>query len=230
MCVNKEVSLILFIMGVLTTIKLIYKGYTNPKLFNIYILTAVFVFTVSIMQLLEYILWINQECNQTNTIISYLIPLTLIIQPISYFLTADYLGTIKKYRLLLYFFSILLFVLFLVNVLYIYPNLENKLCSLKDEKSCRLEWNSITESWDHSKILVVTVGVLYFLIYLFVSLGYKGSKIQYKNKMIGNFINYSVILAFISSLIYSFSTNKNNIISINGSFFCFLVIIIVIIV
>lgn len=222
MCVNKEVSLILFIMGTITSIKAVYKGFTNPKLFNVNIQLAVFIFAISIMQLLEFILWSNQTCNETNKIVTYLIPLTLIIQPISYFLISDYLGIVKKYRPILYFLSLLLFLLCLLNIFYVYPKSDNVLCSVKDEKSCRLEWNSITETWDYSKLLLITVGSLYFIIFGLTNFSFKS-----KDKSNG-IVTYSIMVAFLASIIYSLITNKNNIISINGSFFCFLVVILVI--
>jgi hypothetical protein len=57
MCFNSQVSLITFIIGILGSIRLYNLGYKSEAFFFAWVV---------LMQLIEYFLWNNQECNNIN--------------------------------------------------------------------------------------------------------------------------------------------------------------------
>jgi len=75
MCYSAEVSL-----GTFTSVSLvcIYLWIRNHKIDRA---VSLILFIIGLMQLLEYILWINQECNTVNKTVTKLIPLYLYFQP-----------------------------------------------------------------------------------------------------------------------------------------------------
>lgn len=222
MCFNEEVSIMLFIMGVLTGIKIIYKGINNKQKNKYYIKLGTITFLVSFMQLLEYVLWKNQECNKTNKIASYLVFILLTIQPIGCLIGAYYSNSLYSANLtrLLVLLCIFILVVSTYFLFYVFP--DTPLCSIKDEKSCRLEWAPMTEAYDHNSILCTIHVFVYIAVMVLV---------DYKFIRKGNWsmsVTGIMGLAFFSTIIYTFMSNRDNFISIYGSFYCFLVVAIII--
>lgn len=60
MCYNKEVSITSFIVGAGLSILVYKRGDKYDKH------VACFLFTIALMQLAEYFMWIDQECGITN--------------------------------------------------------------------------------------------------------------------------------------------------------------------
>ena len=63
MCFNSRVSIITFIIGILGSINLFNLGYKPESFFYAWVV---------LMQLIEFFLWRNQPCNETNKKISNL--------------------------------------------------------------------------------------------------------------------------------------------------------------
>lgn len=204
--------MLLFVMGILASGKALVKSRENKE----YIGFAVFIFMVCIIQLFEYLLWKNQECNKTNTEVSYAIIITLGLQPILY--TIAMIGILKEYKILILLLCLLLLILMIVSVTYILPG--QQVCSLKDDKSCRLRWDSVQKLWDYSNAYVVVSFIIYLSIYYFVG----------KNVMISKLLNSLLILALFVSIVYSLAVNTVNAASIFGGFWCFLAVILCVIV
>jgi hypothetical protein len=76
MCYNAEVSIGTFTV---VTIISIYLWIRNNKIDRA---IALILFVISLMQLFEYILWINLDCNSINKLITNIIPIYLYLQPI----------------------------------------------------------------------------------------------------------------------------------------------------
>ena len=225
MCFNSEVSMLLFVMGTLTSFKCLYKAYQTSSLVRYRsIQLGTFVFIVCIMQLWEYLLWENQECNKTNEVVSYLVMATVFLQPLIYFVVSWYLGLLKYYKNILYFLCLAFFIMGIVYLSYIYP--QYTLCSIKDEKSCRLEWDGYTKGYEYSKPLFV-IGLLLYLA-IFIIIGF--SRKTRKYKLIDTLDHYSIAIALLVAIIYSAIVNRAEMISIYGSFWCFLAAILIILI
>ena len=80
MCFDAQTSLATFSISILTSSYLYYLSLKekskNGKLFSATIIL------IGLMQLLEYFIWKNQECNMTNHNLSLLVLVLITIQPI----------------------------------------------------------------------------------------------------------------------------------------------------
>ena len=76
MCYSAESSASTFIFVCLVSIYLYRKGD------NIHKAVAIILFFISLMQVVEYFIWLNIECTNINKTISYCIPILLFLQPI----------------------------------------------------------------------------------------------------------------------------------------------------
>ena len=155
MCFNKSSSIVTYVMGTLLSITLYKYGDNIDK--HIALFSLVFVQ----MQLAEYFMWKDQECNNTNHYASIFGHIVLLLQPISVILFGIILNTFsypKKYLYILLFIIILP----LLHKIYLYSVNNKKLCTL-EQQSGNLEWEFVdgnTEDWSN----------FYFMLYfLFLS-------------------------------------------------------------
>jgi Na+/melibiose symporter-like transporter len=85
MCVNAEVSLSSFIIGVISSICLIYYG--NKKFQKENLSVGIFFIYVSMIQLLEYFIWIDLDNKKgLNKIISIIFPVIICSQPVVFYI------------------------------------------------------------------------------------------------------------------------------------------------
>ncbi len=204
MCFNKELSLLVFILGTLTAIKV---GFENP------ILVALPIFFVSLMQLIEYVLWDNQSqtngtCNNTNDIASKILPSVIILQFASQFFS-KYRNWMSKL-----FFVIALILMIVAYVKVLQP--DDEICSFKNDKNQRLSWGAYDNLNKTNKALDITVTFMY----IFGWFCWSGP--------VGKVI---FMVSIVSSLIYNHVSGipfeENNVANF-GSLWCFLAVLMIV--
>ena len=137
MCYNKESSITAFIVGIVLSTYLftIWDKYLKTlSIFSGYIVFA---------QLIEYFLWDNQSCNKTNDIVSKIIPIYLIGQPLSILFSLYYFkSSFVKSEVLI---ALIVFGLCIIlKMLYDALTSNKNLCSKAVNGS--LEWDTIYNS------------------------------------------------------------------------------------
>ncbi len=139
MCFNSNTSLVAFIISVACSVYLYMNGINKNNKCDLFF--SVVVFLIGCMQLIEYFLWENQDCNNngSNHNLSLLIMVLLTVQGI--------ISCIVYYRLYpknRYFnntFVMFYLVIYSLFFVYMMNYLKNfKLCSAPSSKSCRLKW------------------------------------------------------------------------------------------
>ena len=216
MCFNDKASIAAFCVGMSSSIFLLYRGikYNNP----IDKLSAIFITLITSMQIIEYILWKNQDCNEKNRKASWLIIIVLFLQPIIYnvFKNFFFKNKVSKFKLFFnYIFTLLSVIIFTsFFLLYIYP--KKDLCSKENKETGRIEWEPL-------KILSTkTVWLILFLIF------YLGSaNLPFNNALLNKtnlFRRYFVHLMLLIAIIYSAIKTGKNIFSAMGSLWCFLAV------
>lgn len=226
MCFNKELSLFIFILGLVTSIKIIKN---NPNS-NKSLLSGIIIILISCIQLVEFFLWkYNNNANTDNSkimankFIIYILFLQVII-PYIFALITNIISFNKNSNNYTYIYSIIIsiivFVYFLIFIYYFSLINDNpsKYISKKDIGSCKLIWGPLETFYKENSILLVFMILLYALFFLFLGILMKSN--------IELFI--LIIVSFIFSFIYSYIFS-NNFISIFGTLWCFLVIFIIII-
>lgn len=132
MCVSLEVSVASYIIGVILFLAIYKTNEFNNKWI------AVFMIYILHMQLLEAVMWLDQECKGYNQIASLASYFFTICQPLVNYLVMLYFvgwNTTTKY------ISLLMIPYFVTSMYYItqtYPE-SSELCT-KPEKECWLEW------------------------------------------------------------------------------------------
>jgi hypothetical protein len=168
MCYNKEISITTYIIGTIFSILLL----KNKKI-GLNIAGGFFLLTIQ-MQMIDFLLWNNNKCNQYNinistfgSIITYIQPIFLYILIISY---NKELNKTKKNILTL------LVGIFLIGL---YKFVQNKYpleCSLVTEKSKPyINWSWVENNRSFNLLYLITLGLLLYIglpspynIYLFV--------------------------------------------------------------
>jgi len=156
MCYNKETSLRTFLITLFSSIFLIYRNYENDRL-----LATIFI-AVSLMQLAEYFMWIDQKCNMMNHYATKFALIVLCIQPLIFLLSTYYYGnlTINK-RYILYLFVLVLILSSIITIYtIIYPN---KLCTKPRYPRNHLNWDINPILKTIPSILTNLFFILYFL-------------------------------------------------------------------
>ena len=157
MCFDSTTSLVTFSMATASSLYLYFKGLKNNNKSDKFI--SLIVMLIGFMQLIEYFLWKNQSCNNTNHVFSLLILILLTLQPI---LGSNYYNYLfyKKIdsRIYMTIFYSICYLCFGIYLLY-WLNGE-KLCSIP-KKSCRLSWASM-KKLSTNKLLSIIWFILYF--------------------------------------------------------------------
>tara|TARA_R110002072_G_scaffold25257_7_gene84740 strand:+ start:93 stop:719 length:627 start_codon:yes stop_codon:yes gene_type:complete len=137
MCFSAESSITAYILGSIASLYLLIKGDKYDKHIGLFSLTFVQI------QLAEFLMWIDQDCNKNiNHYTTIFAEYILILQPISIILGAILFKTTNIPTKLLYCFLLILisFIGYTIRVIYN----KRKLCS-KSIKNGHLEWNIINE-------------------------------------------------------------------------------------
>ena len=216
MCFDAKTSAITFTIGLLSSIYLFNNGKkTDDKSNKLY---SLIVLLISLMQLIEYFLWKNQNCNIINHVFSLLILVLLPLQPIltsyySYYLYSE--KTHISYNLLVVYSIIFsIYSAYLINWLN-----KTKLCSTPKNGSCRLHWAPFTKLSKHKPYFMFW-GILYFSGCLYVAydvLSWNNKELK-KYLMRYLFLPISFILTFLYILIKKNSIFKFTKTPINTSF------------
>ena len=161
MCYSAEVSLGTFSAVTLISI---YLWMRNNKIDRA--VALILLFSV-LMQLFEYILWVNQECNLTNKIVSAIIPGYLFFQPtvlalIVWQMNAGW-GTLYPFIVGI---SILIGI---PHLIYYYKTSSRELCIKKGEYN-NLDWNLDNNLFDKRNTFFNIILLLsyYFMVFYVV--------------------------------------------------------------
>ena len=136
MCFDAKTSLLTFFISISTAMYLFYKSFKNKnnngKFFSVVIIL------IGLMQLLEFFIWSNQTCDNTNHILSLLILVLITIQPIIGLNYYNYLfKSFNQNYVTIYSIIYSFFLFYILNYLK-----KIKQCSKPTKQSCRLHWNS----------------------------------------------------------------------------------------
>jgi len=151
MCFNAPVSLITYIIGSVFSILLIIrnKNYERP--------IGLFLLFVVQMQILEYILWKNQECNKINKITTNLAAYFNNLQPFVLYIIIVYFWGYNNIHILIH---IIMFLYLVICIVYTNHGLKNINCTLADcPKSIHLYWK-----WNEADY-----STLFYIFYFIVS-------------------------------------------------------------
>jgi len=202
MCVNKKISLISYIIGILSSILLFLRNYKIEGLLYGYICQ---------MQLIEYLLWNNNKKNNINKIITYIGIFLTHTQPIFLYLIILYFNKNSINNINLHF----LFIIYITSLL-LYFNKNYKLINnytLGIENKKELKW-SIQYGKNNRFYIIFTIILALLCIiglkkhnYLnafILSLGFIISYIKYKKvKAVGTmWCLYTAYAPLILNIIY----------------------------
>jgi hypothetical protein len=184
MCINKEVSLITYGIGICSCIILYLRGYKIEALFYGFIIQ---------MQLIEYLLWLNNRCDNINKIITKIGIFINHLQPvILYLLVINLNDKINEYLKIIIHISI---IIYLISVS-IYFSFNYKLlnsCTIGIPNEKELQWDI---QYGKNKIFYF-IFVISLVLLLLLGLN--------KN----NYINaYIIFLTFIISYVKYFETKS----------------------
>lgn len=185
MCFDATTSITTFSITLVTSTYLYYieKNNKNNKFW------AVITFLIGLMQLLEFFLWKNQNCNFNNHIFSLLILVLITLQPI---VCLNYYNYLFNPTIFNKPFVIGYSILYAIFSLYILIKLNKfKLCSKPTKKSCRLNWDSFNKL---SKEFPRYIG-LFFCVFYFIPPLLIGIDMFINNKK--NIFKYPIRHAFL---------------------------------
>ena len=154
MCYSAESSITSFLIGGLLSLYLIFYGKNNT---NKHI--GLFFFSVSLMQLAEYLMWIDQKCGWKNEIASRSILLILILQIYSLFLGA------YIYQTTIIPNNILKLILIIITPLTLYYGFENYF--EKNKKWCSKPNEDKSLQWPNHKLSIISTSLYYFIFLSF---------------------------------------------------------------
>ena len=158
MCFSAEASLTAYIIGSIASLYLLINGDNYDKHIALFTLTFIQI------QLAEFLMWIDQDCNKNiNHYATIFAKYILILQPFSIILGALLFKTTNISNNLLYLF-LLIFIICLINFTITVAYNKKKLCS-KSINNGYLEWDVIKEYDLFNYILYF---IFMFLIWPFV--------------------------------------------------------------
>ena len=212
MCYSETTSAITFTISFICFIYLI----TRKNSFDIY--SGWLTIFIGLMQLVEFFLWRNQECNEINRMFSLCIIIVLYLQCALSSIFNNLNSKKFKMTLLFSIFIFTIFTIYLLNWLYKLPIL----CSQPSKESCRLVWSPFEQLINtsiYSKVLFV-IFLLFYFVYA-ISSSYILIKLYFNKYPIRVLIRP---VTFIIILIYTFLVEGKNYIDIFGSMWCFLAV------
>jgi len=158
MCFSAEASLTAYVLGSIASLYLLINGDNYDKHIGLYSLTFIQI------QLVEFLMWIDQDCNKNiNHYATIFAEYIVILQPLSIILGALLFKTTNISNNLLYIF-LLIFIIWLINYSKIFAYNKRKLCS-KSINNGYLEWDIIKK---YNLFGYSIYFIFVFLIWLFV--------------------------------------------------------------
>ena len=219
MCFNAETSMIAFIFGMSCAFYLIYRGIKYNLVGSI--MAGILLCVAAPMQLLEYFIWENQDNRNFNSILSIIIFLLIVLQPLIYYgFGLKYKYKNKKLPDKIQNINniiITFFILINIYLLYILIKNKNSLYSTKDNNSCRLKWDSFVLLYKKELILFLLFLLIYFYLFSFNGIySKKDTKIKLQDAYL--------ILSLIIAVLFSIYHRGKYFFFIFGSLWCFLVL------
>ena len=155
MCFNKDVSILSYLIGFSGCILLYYRDYKIEALLYAFIIQ---------MQLIEYLLWLNNSCNLINKTITKIGIVLNHFQPIIlYFLIIYYNSNLDKYRKNIINLIIIIYITTTIAYLiYNYKLLDS--CTIGIENKKELFWQ--IHHGNFKKYYYIFVFALFFMILL----------------------------------------------------------------
>ena len=146
MCFDATTSAAAFAIVAASSLYLYYSG-TRARNKNDMFFSGLLML-VALVQLLEYFIWKNQQCDHANHILSVMLFAALSLQPIAFSNWYYYLYSVSKefayFCVLLYSIAFSGFSGFLMHWLD-----QTQLCTMPTETSCRLHWAAFTQLATH---------------------------------------------------------------------------------
>lgn len=209
MCFNKEVSLLMFVIGLATVIKLYTHNVVGTINASKDIILGTAILGIALMQLLEYFIFLNESKTTTNLILSFMIHIFILLHVVAlvstnlYYSMFDSPETKDLYIPVLVFFALFLFFFIAVT----FTTNWSKAYTLKN--SCRLSWGAYKDP--NNKYITWGMGLSYVAILFmlfYVLMGYKGLAI----------ILPTCLFSYMFSRYFDINGTM-------GSYWCFLVLI-----
>lgn len=231
MCFNKEVSLVIFIYGVLTSAKLLNKGSTetDTELQKIYYSVGIFILVVALMQINEFGLWLYQppftkNAKFINQIFSICVYATLFIQAVGLYFSVMYFDLFKSEgnwtpeKIIL----TILFILQTIGVLWALFNMKSWFGSMVSQPNCRHngKLQSSRLSWAASHVYNEKSNSMY-LLYIISYFALNLMCTYYILTPIG--MGISMLIIFVA-FIFSQFIYKCNYLQY-GSIWCFIIVV-----
>ena len=192
MCYDKESSLKSFGFAAIVSVILWIRNNPGDRV------VATMWDTVMAMQLIEYVLWENQVCNETNHSATVMAEILLSLQPIAVIIAVLLFG---KSFIPNYWLKYLLFICLTITVIYIYLYIKSsnstKLCTLTGP-SDHLVWDIKKPTENIPMALNTVMTSMYFTIPLLL--------FTIKNRLMG-FVTGGMLYA---SCLYSYYTQVKN--------------------
>lgn len=223
MCVNQETSLATFLLGTFCAGYIARRGTAETTT------VATILVLVSLMQLIEFFMWRDQDCGTTNRLASLAAIVVLFLQPVVLLLVVIAIARKRQKPLsfghrsaatLVVLALATSFGLIMYRALKLEKSQADALCSLKDPHSCRLQWSVLRILFENMAPVVIAVaftayfgGLLYDAYLSKYVLGISTEKI----------LGWGVSLGVLAtSLLYAFAYHRRQFYLIFGSVWCFL--------
>ena len=196
MCFSANVSLFTFIIGIIGSILCISLGEIMD------VVLGLFLGFVSFMQLIEYLLWKHQICDNYNKLLSIIGMILNHAQPIVLgiiLLLVSKQNQYNKYIIFIIMFIYLIFCIFYSNLFL--QNINNQ-CTIKDKKTKHLDWK-----WN-----VQEYGFFFYSIFLlsFILLFIYGMPTLKQ----GIYLAFFILILYLTTLLFYYTKHV-------GSMWCF---------
>ena len=229
MCYSATTSATAFTISVLCSIYLIYSG--NKTHNNVDIYAGIATIMIGLIQLVEFVLWKNQDCNWINKYVSMSIPVVLYLQVIVFHIANKYLYNAKNP-----IYDKIFIIMNILSAIYIICLLvwlsDQKLCSKPSANSCRLVWAPFEKllnykygSYNVGWILLL-LGFLFYIQFGITLNGYENLPYSQKSFSFHKY-NYPIrdiwpSITLIAALVYAIVTDGKKMADTFGSMWCFL--------
>jgi hypothetical protein len=220
MCFNKEVSLLVFIIALIVSVRSFLNEKENDELINsansatskpkgYFIEMGLFILATALMQLIEYFIWKNQNTKSLeHQIWSFLIYITFIVQILMMAIPVFYYRFLDNRKDLLVTFSLFFGVAILSMLAGLIPVLQKfgKYKSIPATELCKLKWPPLEILYKENFMLYLLITISYHSVYLLVIyllFGWVGIAAIILITIISNFLSGFSIVTYGSILCFS---------------------------
>ena len=132
MCFSKEVSLITFIVGFISSVLCFLSDSPTYKILGLFFINVVMV------QLTEYLLWGHPQCDDYNKKLSMIQMIIINLQPIVLFMAVLYYNTLNDKTHIILYTTVIVYLLVIVN--YFLNAVKEIGCDVREEEHKPLDW------------------------------------------------------------------------------------------